>query len=44
MSAVSKSPFERVLNVNKLHSLQISAPKYKLSLEAELSAMKAAGI
>ena len=42
-TAVERNPLELVVNMNRLQKLQTSSPQNRVSLEAEIAAMKALG-
>ena len=42
-TAVERNPLELVVNMNRLQKLQTSTPHNRVSLEAEIAAMKALG-
>ena len=42
-TAVERNPLELVVNMNRLQKLQTSTPQNRVSLEAEIAAMKALG-
>ena len=42
-TAVERNPLELVVNMNRLQKLQASTPHNRVSLEAEIAAMKASG-